>query len=69
MASRLGTTETDFHRRIKKEIARDFSSELKRIGNPENLDIGIDPKGNIVLRNRKTRREINTGVPLATYAR
>ena len=69
MAKRLGTTENDFHRRIKKEITKDFSSELKKIGNPQTFDIGVDRTGNIVLRNKMTGREINTSVPLKNYAK
>jgi hypothetical protein len=69
MAKRLGTTEDDFHTRIKREITRDFRSELKKIGSPKNIDVGVDRNGNIVLKSKTTGREINTGVPLKTYSK
>ncbi|MBI4965356.1 MAG: hypothetical protein HY913_18915 [Desulfomonile tiedjei] len=69
IAKRLGTTRDDFHMRIKEQIKKDHPSELKAIGRPKNVDIGVDPKGNIVLRNKETGREINTDVPLKKYGK
>lgn len=69
MARRLKTTRKDWHNNIKKDIMTDLASEIKKLGRPENVDVGIDKKGNIVLKNRLNGREISTDLPLKNYSK
>jgi hypothetical protein len=69
MARRLNTTRDDWHRKIKEEIKSDLIPKFKELGKRRNFDVGIDSKGNIVLRNKLTGKEISTNVPLKNYAK
>jgi hypothetical protein len=69
MARRLRTTVDDWHHGIKEEIKTQFSEELKKLGESKNFDVGVDQKGNIVLKNKQTGKEMGTNVPLKNYSR
>jgi hypothetical protein len=66
-----GVDEKTFHREIKPEIIKQiqnnptYSKVFKRMGN--NPDIGIDPGGNIVLKNVRTGTELQTNWPIKSF--
>ncbi len=66
LAKRLGVKGETFHKTIKNQIKKDFGPEMKRI-NSTNPDIGISQKGNIVLKNPKTGRAVNTNISIDLY--
>jgi hypothetical protein len=66
LAKRLNTTVTDFHYNIKKQMKKDFSKELKKLG-ANNPDIGINKDGNVLLKNVQTKKTVDTGVSLEKY--
>lgn len=68
IAKRLGTNEKTFHKQVKAEIKSDFPNEMKKI-NSTNPDIGISKDGNILLKNPKTGKVSDTGVPIDAYKR
>lgn len=67
LAKRLGVSEKAFHREVKEAILGSLAGEMKRIGST-NPDIGFDKSGNIALRNPDTKKEIQTDLPLESFA-
>ena len=55
IAKLLNTSVSDFHGKLKKEILDTFPNERAKIG-ARNPDIGVDSRGNIVLRNQQTKK-------------
>lgn len=67
LAKRLGAANKDeFHDVIKQGIKTDFSRELQKAG-IKNPDIGFDDVGNIIFKDPKTGRTLETDVPLSSY--
>ena len=67
LAKRLGAANKDeFHDVIKPGIKTDFSKDLQKAG-IKNPDIGFNDTGNIIFKDPKTGRTLETDVPLASY--
>ncbi|MDM8519420.1 hypothetical protein QUF64_05180 [Anaerolineales bacterium HSG6] len=66
LARRLGVDAKTYHKKTKGYIKGDFRKESQKIGTT-NPDIGFNEAGNIVLRNPKTGKTIETDVPLDSY--
>ena len=66
LSKMLGTNKRDYHKNIKPLMKKDFAQEMKKL-NTTNPDFGITREGMIKLRNPKTKKEIETDVPLSSY--
>lgn len=55
IAKLLNTSVSDFHGKLKKEILDTLPNERAKIG-AKNPDVGLDSRGNIVLRNQQTKK-------------
>lgn len=65
LSRRLGIPRTKLHDRVK-ELKDSFPVAKRKIG-AKNPDIGISKDGTIVLKNRKTGKTIDTGVPVDAF--
>jgi hypothetical protein len=68
LARRLGIPRSELEKKKHGEILKDpdIADASRKLG-ARNPDIGISKEGNIVLKNRRTGRTIDTGIPLESF--
>lgn len=71
LAKRLGTDVRTFHRSIKPDIIKAVSrkhAKAVRAAGSKNFRIGVTSSGKLVLMGEKSKKEIETQIPLADFA-
>jgi len=67
LAKKLNMSVDKYHTQVKKIMKKDFPKEMKKL-NTTNPDFGISDAGNLLMKNPKTGKSLDTGIPFKYYA-